>query len=306
MTLVIGTDEAGYGPNLGPLVVAASAWRLDGPPAAAEAAFAAVAAAPLWGDSKIMYRSGTGLAALERGVHVALDLAGTPATHWAGLAAALGPIDPDADALDEWCHLDGLVLPHAAAVDDCRRSADARAALAEAGLTLVGVAARAVYPAEFNRLLDSGFNKADVLSRTTLDLAAALRDRFSPTDTVCWCDRHGGRKSYAALVGRHFAAPLVRELEETPARSAYMAPAARLWIEFSVGGEARLPVAVASMTAKYVRELAMAAFNRFWSERVPGLVPTAGYPADARRWSRDTAEAVRAAGIAADRLWRRA
>ena len=29
MTLVIGTDEAGYGPNLGPLVVAATAWRVD-------------------------------------------------------------------------------------------------------------------------------------------------------------------------------------------------------------------------------------------------------------------------------------
>ena len=28
MTFVLGTDEAGYGPNLGPLCVAASAWQL--------------------------------------------------------------------------------------------------------------------------------------------------------------------------------------------------------------------------------------------------------------------------------------
>ena len=27
MQLMIGTDEAGYGPNLGPLVVTATAWR---------------------------------------------------------------------------------------------------------------------------------------------------------------------------------------------------------------------------------------------------------------------------------------
>ena len=29
MTLVIGTDEAGYGPNLGPLVVTATLWEID-------------------------------------------------------------------------------------------------------------------------------------------------------------------------------------------------------------------------------------------------------------------------------------
>ena len=28
MRYLLGTDEAGYGPNLGPLVVAASAWEL--------------------------------------------------------------------------------------------------------------------------------------------------------------------------------------------------------------------------------------------------------------------------------------
>ena len=28
MTYLIGTDEAGYGPNLGPLLVAASCWKM--------------------------------------------------------------------------------------------------------------------------------------------------------------------------------------------------------------------------------------------------------------------------------------
>ena len=37
MKLVIGVDEAGYGPNLGPLVVCASAWVSDGPEAARKA-----------------------------------------------------------------------------------------------------------------------------------------------------------------------------------------------------------------------------------------------------------------------------
>lgn len=51
--------------------------------------------------------------------------------------------------------------------------------------------------------------------------------------------------------------------------------------------DAHLPVALASMTAKYVRELAMARFNRYWCGRMPELKPTAGYVQDARRWLED-------------------
>ena len=49
-------------------------------------------------------------------------------------------------------------------------------------------------------------------------------------------------------------------------------------------GEEFLPTALASMTAKYLRELSMRAFNEFWCARVPGLRPTAGYPGDAPRF----------------------
>ena len=42
--------------------------------------------------------------------------------------------------------------------------------------------------------------------------------------------------------------------------------------------------ALASMTAKYLRECYMSFFNRYWTARVPGAAPTAGYPADARRF----------------------
>ena len=77
MTLLIGTDEAGYGPNLGPLVVAASAWRVveggdDGADrlarAGAEIGAAARLGQPPWADSKQLYKPGGGLIAIERGV----------------------------------------------------------------------------------------------------------------------------------------------------------------------------------------------------------------------------------------------
>jgi ribonuclease HII len=98
----------------------------------------------------------------------------------------------------------------------------------------------------------------------------------------------------------------VQTLEETVARSTYALPAAGLRIEFSVGGEARTPVALASMTAKYVRELAMRAFNAHWGRLAPGVAPTAGYPVDAGRWRREAETAVERAGVSWDEVWRRA
>jgi hypothetical protein len=319
--LVIGTDEAGYGPNLGPLVVAATVWRVACEAGAAEETFQRIASsagvradgAALWGDSKLIYHGGKGFAALEKGALAGIGIVtGSPPADWPALEAAIGTISPPSSAAaasgptqSDWHLLDSLLLPHQSDREACRSAAaSAAAALAAERIALVAIGCRAVYPREFNGWLDRGLNKSDILSRTTLDLAAGCaRDTEEPA--LIWCDRHGGRKSYASLVGRHFDAPLVRAIEETPARSAY-AVSPRCRIEFSVGGEARLPVALASMTAKYVRELAMSAFNRYWSSRVPGLAATAGYPVDARRWRNEAADGIRQAGVAEDDLWRRA
>ena len=46
------------------------------------------------------------------------------------------------------------------------------------------------------------------------------------------------------------------------------------------------------MFAKYLRELAMVYFNRWWCAAVRDLKPTAGYPRDAGRFIND----LRAAG----------
>ena len=223
----------------------------------------------------------------------------------------------------QWALLPTLCLPHQADADACcARAAGMRMILDALGVSLVAVACRAIYPAEFNALLRQGLNKSDILSRTTLALAASLRTKANAEPALIWCDRHGGRKHYSALVAQHFGGTLVQTLAETPARSAYRVPAqakadpthakadlnqaqaANLDIEFNVGGESQVPVAVASMTAKYIRELAMHAFNAFWSSRSPGLNPTAGYPADALRWRCDARDAIAEAGVRDKDLWR--
>ena len=340
MTLLIGTDEAGYGPNLGPLVVAASAWRLpDADKAAdrlarmaAEIGAAAGSRQPLWADSKQLYKPGSGLGAIERGVLAALAstaLASTApastapastapassmqrASHGipsdgAALSERLGIDNPVATAPAEWPRFMAMAIPVAASAASLKALADSVATILPShGIQLVAVACRLLHPTAFNGLLDSGLNKSDILSKTTLELAAELRALAPGEPAVVWCDRHGGRKSYAALVGRHFAAPLVRTLVETAASSAYEIPAAEVQIEFTVGGEARVPVALASMTAKYVREVAMAAFNAHWTTLEPGLRPTAGYPVDARRWREEAAAILARLAIPSDTLWRRA
>jgi hypothetical protein len=58
------------------------------------------------------------------------------------------------------------------------------------------------------------------------------------------------------------------------------------------------------MTAKYIRELAMDQFNRFWSKHVDGLKPTQGYPNDAKRFRDQIGDVQRAVGIADEVLWR--
>jgi hypothetical protein len=75
-------------------------------------------------------------------------------------------------------------------------------------------------------------------------------------------------------------------------------------IRFISKGERFLPAALASMTAKYLRELSMLAFNAFWAERVPNLRPTAGYPGDARRFWNDIQPALRLARFEERELWR--
>jgi len=316
MTLVIGTDEAGYGPNLGPLVVAATAWHAaddDAPDAGtadpaprfdrATAALVAACGAAPWADSKRIYQPAGGLGPLEAGVLAALlDCPADGRALADRLAIAVEPPAPP-----EWPRFLATPLPVAAEGQALERLRGAVAdVLPRHGLRLVAIRCRVVQPAAFNALLASGLNKSDILSRTTLDLAATLRAEGAGTRAEIWCDRHGGRKAYAALVGRHFGAALVQTVAETAAVSRYHLPGDRCGIEFAVGGEARVPVALASMTAKYVRELAMAAFNAHWSAAQPGLHPTAGYPLDARRWWREAAATVGRTGLPDDAIWRRA
>ena len=161
-------------------------------------------------------------------------------------------------------------------------------------IRLTGLACRWIFPETFNAALNTGLNKSDILSQTSLQLAFDLRNQHPDSPAVIWCDRHGGRKRYAGVVSHCFDAARVEPLSETTHHSHYYIHDCEhpTSIHFSVGGESQLPVAVASMTAKYTRELAMDVFNKFWTDKLPSLQPTAGYPVDAQRWWKETEKIV--------------
>ena len=128
----------------------------------------------------------------------------------------------------------------------------------------------------------------------------------SPTPIFAVCDKHGGRNYYTALLQHHFSEHWIEPVFESHAESRYEwgPPEARVRVTFRMNGERFLPTALASMTAKYLRELAMRAFNEFWCARVPDLRPTAGYPMDSHRFRKAIAAAQRELGIDDHVLWR--
>lgn len=331
MTLVIGIDEAGYGPNLGPLVIGGSSWVIDksqnaGPSSHEKRAadtFLALqndihkdyqaGVGPPWGDSKkIFTRKGTKtetLEPLERGVLAAVQIATNALPSNSGqLLSYLTLQNPQESDVTCWEKLDGIALPQATSLSKTiDHAGHAEKQLQSHTIRLTGIACRWIFPEDFNALLDTGMNKSDLLSQLSLQLAFHLRSQHPQRPTVIWCDRHGGRKRYAGVVSHCFDAARVEPVSETAKCSRYLihdkpVPTS---IHFSVGGESRLPVAVASMTAKYTREVAMTVFNTFWTHCIPTLTPTAGYPVDARRWWQETQSERDSLGIKDTVLWRR-
>ncbi len=320
MAIIAGIDEAGYGPVVGPLVTAATAfevddgrvdanlWRVLSPtvtrrPTASGSRRVAV------DDSKKLYAGGRGLDRLETGVLTFLAACGHRPSDTAGLVAMTAP-DAVArmTALPWYADLDSP-LPVATAADVLETCATAVAGrLSRADVRPVAVAVEPLLAPELNRLIDDGLTKAGAAMTRVASLVARLRDAAAGRPMVVHLDRQGGRTRYLEPLRRMFDDAWIWILEETPQRSAYRIDDARgtLEIRVSVGGDRhQLPVALASMTAKLVRELLMGHLNRYWCARVPGLEPTAGYPGDGRRFVEAVAPVLAADGLDADLLVRR-
>ena len=322
MGYLMGTDEAGYGPNLGPLVISATLWETpDG--VGGEELYRRLEAAisprprradgngpaPLCiGDSKALYQSGKGLRLLERGLWAAFALLQrSPRTEtevWDlfGARRRRGPCDRGGlrPATKRRC-------PWRPTPRKCNRESPRSARRwPRRGCGWSTCKAGRSFPAAST----SWFGKPARRGPCFLARRSTWRRRSTralPDGPIAiLCDKHGGRDRYLPLLAESFSTPLVEVVVEGRQESAYrFGPAERrVEIRFVAKGESHLPAALASMASKYLRELAMRSLNAFWRRHAPHAAPTAGYPQDAVRFKREIAEAQARLGIDDHWIWR--
>ncbi len=300
---VVGIDEAGYGPNLGPLVQAAVGLYLpDNDPAGWEAMKAVVRRSHekadgrlLIDDSKKVYTRG-GLQALERGVGHALSWeAGTFKEQLSRLLLPACLAD-----LKEERWFDGEELLPIGTDESRPLLPEFASCLAVSNLVPTTL---------FNRVVDGSGSKGTVLACGLSALLVATRNIGSNGEPILFlCDKHGGRNFYAAMLQAAFPEGWVVVERESAAESRYRVehldrPIAVTFRPRADGDS--ISVALASMVCKYLREVCMRQFNRFWAKHVPGIAPTAGYPLDAKRFYEQIKPAMAKLGLSEDQVWRK-
>ncbi len=318
MAWLVGIDEAGYGPNLGPLVMTAVACRVADP--AADLWHALRGAVRRHGerddgrllvaDSKLVYSTARGLAWLEKAVLAALLRSAGPML-FLDLATLLNLVSRDAAAelhAEMW-YSGASSLPLACDPDELAEArAQLDAACGDACVAPEFCRSVVVCAPRFNDLTDARDSKAAALGHgLSLLLRACLEETAAEPMTVV-VDKHGGRNRYAGLLWEALPGAVLLPREEGTQRSVYdIAGFDRpLRVTFAPRADGdHFPVALASMVSKYLREALMGEFNAFWQGQVPGLKATAGYPGDAARFFAEIRPALEKLGVAERQVWRR-
>ncbi len=303
MAILVGIDEAGFGPLLGPLVVSATVFRVadaDSPQDLWARLCGSVAREGDRGDRRLMiadskklFAGRKSLAPLERGVLVMLAAQGRRPATWLALLDCVSPGCKSQLRNYPWYDGTDFALPLDAQTGDIgTRSNPIRREAHAQGVEFVEASCEVFLEGAYNRLVEATRNKSRVLLDGVLRLIdRALRATDDPRVSIV-VDRLGGREHYRQPLMMAFPDYAMQVVEETPERSAYrMTRQGRIVsVEFATGGEDRfLPTALSSMFSKYLRELFMHAFNAYWQTHAPDLAPTAGYYTDGQRFLRDIA-----------------
>jgi ribonuclease HII len=297
MVILVGIDEAGFGPILGPLVVSSSTfslphhllnsnlWQVLKKSAANKRRH--LAGRLLIADSKKAHNKSLGIKHLQRTVLACLKCLGKEPNTLNELLKVLCPDCIGRLSEYPWYKQTTSHTISANAADEAITSTVLADDLSDNGIKLLELRSCCLDVAYYNKMVSNVKNKASVLFTATSQLIKAAYDNFAGDDLQIMIDRQGGRVRYRKMLQLMFPDMELKIIKESQNNSSYELQANGKFVRlhFVVGADDRyLPVSLASMVSKYLRELLVYNINGYFAGFGADLRPTAGYWKDGLRF----------------------